>query len=540
MHEFVSILRLPDHSFGATENTCYRFEEPQTAACDVQYDYIVQEKSAKVIVYPSGSPVKYLKLRFNGNMHAVESVYGDQWERCGSNAYLEWRSVMPRRALGWFCYAKAGNRIACYGVKTGADCFAFWQIDPRGVTLFLNLCIGSDGTDLQAPLCACEVIEMVGEEGENPYNVAKRFSARLCDAPILPKEPIFGVNNWYWAYGKISRQSIQTETEYLLQMCEGTTHKPYMIIDDGWQLNRTYGTGAYIGGPWLPNDRFVNMAATAEDIQKKGAKAGIWFRPLLSLGDIPEVAKLKNSETGGIILDPTHPYTLERVANDAAQLRSWGYDLIKHDFTTIDVMSVDTLTTEQHTKFIGSSNRHFFDKTITTATAIKNLYKAIQHGAAGADVIACNAIGHLTAGIHSIYRTGQDTSGRSFEWTHRNGINSVMRLPLNDTFYRADPDCAAFTDRVDADLNLDFLEMCAITGMTTLASVTPGILTKDQMQRINAIYRIADADNCRFTIEGYDRCACPELFRSDDGTQLRSFDWERCYQGSRVVLDWMN
>lgn len=535
---FVSVLRSPDYAYGATEASPYRFEEPLSAASDVKFDYTVAGNVARVTVYPSGSPVKLLKLRFEGDMHGIESVYGDQWERNGDRAFLEWRSVMPHRALGWFCYVKGGDRIACYGVKTGADCFAFWQVDVRGVTLVLNLCNGLGGTDLSEPLLACEVTEMVGEEGEDAYAVAKRFSARLCDRPVLPKEPIFGVNNWYWAYGNITRDTIRVETDQLLAMCEGADHRPYMIIDDGWQFNRTNPPDAYIGGPWIPSDRFGCMRETAEEIHAKGAKAGIWFRPLLTLGRTPKEAWLAKSSNGGTILDPTHPYTLERVEEDARRLREWGYDLIKHDFTTIDVFGVNPLSTELHTTTLCTSDRKFFDRTVTLATAIKRLYAAIARGAGNADVIACNAVGHLSAGIHSTYRTGNDTSGRSYEWTRKVGINTMMRLPLNDTFYRVDPDCAAFTEQVDADANLDFLEMCALTGVTTLASVTPGILTPAQMKRINEIYRIAGRDDCRYAIADYDRNASPDTFVSQRG-DVRVFDWERIYHGARVQLSWM-
>ena len=536
---FVSVLRSPDNAFGETEKSPFRFEEAQSAVCDVKYEYKVEKNSAKVVIYPSGSPVKYLKLRFRGDMCGIDKVYGDQWERCNDGAALEWRSVMPSRALAWFCYVKAGEKIGCYGVKTGADCFAFWQVDTRGVTLFLNLCSGIQGADIKEPLLACEVVELVGKEGEDSFSVAKRFARMMCDSPRIPIEPVFGVNNWYWAYGKISRESVRAETDYLLEMCEGTKHRPYMIIDDGWQLNRTYNNNPYIGGPWLPNDRFGCMKDMADEIHEKGAKAGIWFRPLLTLGDIPEEAKLIPFESGGFLMDPTHPYTLERVYRDSSAIRSWGYDLIKHDFTTVDICGLSPLTSELHTATVCASNRKFFDNTQTTATAIKNLYFAIAGGCGDAEVIACNAIGHLTAGIHSIYRTGGDTSGRSFEWTRRDGINSMMRLPLNDNFYRADPDCAAVTERVDADLNLDFLEMCAITGVTTLASVTPKTLSNDQMKRINSIYRTADKDIKRYYIADYDSNANPEIFRSETGEE-RIFDWERAYDGARTVLSWFD
>ena len=538
MNSFVSILRAPDNAFGATEASPFRFEEAASKCCDVKFEYTVLENSAKVTVYPSGSPVKFLKLRFRGDLSFVDKVYGDTWERSGGNCFLEWRSVMPSRLMPWFCYLKGNGKTMCYGIKTGADAFASFAVDAHGVTVFINLTNGSGGTDLKEPIAAIELIQHEGAEGEDTYKVAKRFSSMLCDSPVLPREPIFGVNNWYWAYGRISYDSVMTETDYLMQMCKGAKHRPYMIIDDGWQLNRTYGTGAYIGGPWIPNERFGDMQRTAKAIHEKGAKAGIWFRPLLTLGDIPEEAKLRNFSAGGFILDPSHPYTLEHIKNNAATIRGWGFDLIKHDFSTIDYFGVSTLTAENSNAHLYKNKEQPYDKTKTNATIIKDLYKAIQDGAGDADVIGCNAIGHLLAGIHSTYRIGNDTSGRSFEWTRRLGVNSVMRLPLNDSLYRADPDCAAFTERVDPSLNLDYLEMCAITGMTTLASVTPGILTEEQMKRINEIYLLADRDEDRYGIVSYDKMASPEVF--SNGEAIRKFDWESAYDGARFVLDWFN
>ena len=539
--KFVSVLREPDNAFGATEASPFRFEEAASKCCDVKYEYIIGKHSSKIVIYPSGSPVKFLKLRFRGDMEFIEKVYADTWERSGGNCFLEWRSVMPSRIMPWFCYVIGGGKTACYGVKVGPDCFASWMVDTHGITLLLNLTSGSGGTALKEPLVACEVVELVGDEGEDTYNVAKRFSRMLCDGPVLPKEPIFGVNNWYWAYGRITHESVMTETDYLMQMCAGAKHRPYMILDDGWQLNRTYGNGAYIGGPWIANERFGgDMKKTADAIKSKGAKPGIWFRSLLTLGDVPEEAKLDKFSAGGVILDPSHPYTLERVRSDAAKIRSWGFDLIKHDFSTMDYFGAAPLTAENSNANLYKRQNPPYDYTKTNATIIKNFYKAIQAGAGDADVIGCNTVSHLTAGIHSTYRTGNDTSGRSFEWSRRFGVNSVMRLPLNDTVYKVDPDCAAFTERVDPELNLDYLEMCALTGMTTLASVTPGILTDKQMERINSIYLLADKDEARYGIKNYDKIANPETFVSEDGKTERTFRWDSAYDGARVFLDWFN
>ena len=535
----VSILRQPDFVYGATEASPFRFEEDLTN--DVKYEYKVDGNSAKVIVYPSGSPVKYLKLRFSGDLQKVDKVFGDQWERVGIRAYLEWRSMMASRILPWYCYLLEEGKMSCYGVKTGADCFAFFQVDTDGITLFLDLCCGADGTDLQAPLLACEVVELFGEKGEDCYQVACKFAKRMCENPVLPKQPIFGVNNWYWAYGDISHEIVMEETDQLIKLTKGCKHRPYMIIDDGWEKNRVIGltgeNGVYIGGEWEPNERFGDMRKTAEGIRAKGAKPGIWFRPLLTREELPEEVKLCQA-SGGTVLDPSHPFTLKKVEQEARKFVEWGFELIKHDFTTIEATGIVTLSSEQIDYGICKADRHYFDRTKTTATILKNLYKAIQKGAGDSEVIGCNTISHLTAGIHSTYRIGNDTSGRAFEWTRRDGVNSVMRLPLNNVFYNADPDCAPFTERVKFEANLDFLEMCALTGMTTLASIRPGVLSEEEMKEVNRVFLIADADKERYGLLDFDKNAFPERFVSADGKEIRRFNWNKIYNGSRVVLTW--
>ncbi len=539
----VSILRQPDAVYGATDASDFRWEENLTN--DVKYEYVVGEKSAKVVVYPSGSPVKYLKLRFKGNFENVDKVMGDQWERVGLNAYLEFRSIMPCRVLPWFCYLIEDGKMSCYGVKTGADSFVFFQVDPDGITVFINLCNSTVGTDLQEPLLACELVERFADKGEDYYKTAQAFAKQMCDNPVLPKTPIYGVNNWYWAYGNISHEIVMEETEQLLKLTEGCkNYAPYMIIDDGWQYGRDVTNeraGLNPGGPWIENSRFPSMKNTADEIHKRGVKAGLWFRPLLTQEDVPQDITLGVDNKGSNILDPSHPEVLKRTEELARKFaKEWGFDLIKHDFTTIDTTGITCLSGEKHDFELCVPERKFYDNTKTLATIIKNIYKAVQRGAGDAEVIGCNTISHLTAGIHSTYRIGNDTSGRCFEWTRRDGVNSLMRLPLNNALYYADPDCAPFTNRVKFEANLDFLEMCAITGMTTLASIKPGILTEEQMKKVNAVYRMADENKGDFGIANFDKNSCPEKFVSADGKTEKRYNWNDVYDGSRIALTWFD
>ncbi len=531
---FPSILNSPNFVIGATEKTAFRFEEESKRECAVQYDYIVQKDCAKIVVYPSGSPIKYLKLRFSADLSFVEKVLGDQWERSGINAYIEWRSVMANRVLPWYCVLKGGERTACYGVKTGANCFAFWQVDTHGITLFLNLKSGEDGVDLREPLLACELVESFAEN-EDCFTTVKSFCSRMCDKPVLPKQPIFGANNWYWSYGNITKRQVRAEADYLSQICKGTKHKPFLVIDDGWQVSHDPLT-EYNGGPWSANEDFSDMQKLAEEIDGKGAKSGLWFRPLLTKDEVLEESILRQT-ADGIVLDPTHPFTIEKIVQEVKKFRTWGYSLIKHDFTTMDIFGGVGSSSEKHSYSLCSETRTFFDKTKPTATAVKELYQAVQNAFEGGEVIGCNAFGHLAAGIHSIQRVGGDNSGHSFEWTRRHGVNSMMRLPQNENFFMIDPDCAVFTNKVGVQANLDFLHMCAITGVTAFASIQPNYLTEKDLTKIGDIFKIADANQTRCQIKDYEKNANPERFYCSNGEEV-VFDWDRHYCGSRSVIDW--
>ena len=118
-------------------------------------------------------------------------------------------------------------------------------------------------------------------------------------------------------------------------------------------------------------------------------------------------------------------------------------------------------------------------------------------------------------------------------------MNSMMRLPQNENFFIIDPDCAVFTNKVSVQANLDFLRMCAITGVTAFASIHPKFLTEKDLAKISDIFKIADEHQARYQIADYEKNANPERFRSSNGEEV-VFDWDRHFYGSRVVLDWEN
>jgi len=531
-HSFIDIVREPDHVLFQYNDSGVRFEEPDSREEQVsKVTFATVGGALRVTFYPSPKPVKRIKMRWNGDLSDIMLVYGDDFDRYLNK--IPWRGVTPESIMPWYFHAYDGERLTSYGVKTGADAFCHFQCDDYGITLWIDVRNGGQGAEITEPLDVCDIICDEGAEGEDPFRTAQKFCARMCEKHVPLKTPLFGANNWYWAYGNITNEIVMSEADQLMDMCRDAAAKPYMIIDEGWQMNRfTSSAGSYNGGPWEgPNYKFKDMAETAAAIHEKGAYAGIWIRPLLTSVSIPvsEAVSPAANKGNGFLLDPTHPYTLEKVAADISRLCSWGYDLIKHDFTTYDTL---------HTMPSADGPWSFYDKSITNCTMLKNLYRTIQDAAGDVVIIGCCTINHIAAGIHAVQRVGGDTSGRNFEITRLNGIKSMVRMPQNRNFFAVDPDCAAFTDMVDPQINLDFLEAAAVTGAVTLASVKPGILKPDEMKRIRAIYKIASEGGKGAVPEKWVGINNLTHFITPDGERY-AYDWYRDYNGVRSIYSWM-
>jgi alpha-galactosidase len=530
-NSFINLFRQPDDILVQTQDSGIRFEEPEEhMASPTKIEYIYSDKEARVIVHPCKVPLKRIKLRWNNRNFEIERVLNDCFDRCTNN--LAWDCMKPDRELPWYFATYDGERTHCYGVKTGCNSLCFWQIDPYGVSLWLDIRNGGNGVELIEPLTAAIVTCREGEEGETAFTACQKFCKIMCDAPKMPKQPVFGVNNWYWAYGNITYESVMKETAYLAELASDAVCKPYMVIDDGWQpLRHNNSWGNYIGGPWNGcNMGFTDMEKTAYDIAEYGCIPGIWFRALLTAKRLPDEILLQRPAAVmncGQVMDPSNPETLHEVFTDARRISDWGFKLIKHDFSTSDITG----------GIIASDGWNFYDRTKTTAQITKKFYETIQQGANDAIVIGCNTYSHLTAGIHEIHRSGGDTSGRLWEYTRRNGVNSFMRLIQNGTFFNIDPDCAAFTERVSNKLNIKFLELCAITGSTTLASITPGILNDEEKRKVRDIYKIASMKgNCAEPLDWLNT-NCPSRFLYKGKEYI--FDWYSGYNGVRMFPTWM-
>ena len=528
---FFDICREPDHVLFQYPDSVIRFEEPTSLEERTEgIGFAVKNGALAVTLYPTARPYLRVKLRWDGDLSSGLLCLGDGWERVGLSTKKDyegmWTGIEPRRRMPWYFHLFDGAALHSFGVKTGPSVFVWFECDASGISAWLDVRSGGRACELSEPLLACEVVCREGREGEIPYRAAEAFCRMMCDKPNLPTEPIFGVNNWYWAYGNITHDIVMDECSYLMEMARDAVCRPHMIIDDGWQVGHRKG---YNGGPWnATNDAFPALSEVAAEIVANGARPGIWFRPLLDADGPLEARSPGGNSEQGFTLDPSHPYTLEKVATDVRTLVAAGFELLKYDFTVID-------TVKRQSGIEGL--RPFYDRTKPSCYILRNFYRTIEQASGNANILSCNVVNHLAAGLHAAQRAGDDTSGRNFEQTRMSGVSCFTRLAQNGTFFALDPDCAAFTDMVAHDINLDFLEAAAVTGAVTIASVTPGCLTREEMARIRKIYAIASRGGLgayprRFVGEN-----APAHFVTPEGTSF-DYDWFTYYGGRREGWTW--
>ena len=295
-----------------------------------------------------------------------------------------------------------------------------------------------------ARLPPATVVVLATPAEETPIAALTRFCRRLCPAPRLAAAPICGNNNWYYAYGRnFDADAMRRDAAFLAEIASGHVNRPYCVIDAGW----TPGS-VCPGGPWTAGDpkRFPDMPGLAADIKRLGVRPGIWVRPT-ALMKVVDPRRLRSGPCTAEEkpLDLTLPENLSLIHDDIARIRSWGYDLIKHDFSTYDMFAKWGFEMGAE---LTADGWHFADQSLTNAEIILRLYRTLRAAAGDAVLLGCNTIGHLGAGLFELQRTGDDTSGRIWERTRRMGINTLAyRLPQHGTFFASDADCAAHTDR---------------------------------------------------------------------------------------------
>lgn len=444
----------------------------------------VDEEGLTIKVRAAHTPIKTLKLYWKQRIDKPIMVLGDHWERGYGD--LEWRGLMPERVLPWYFLTNDGAFTNGYGVKTGPNAMCAWQVDAHGVSLTADIRCGGAGVILgERQLDVAQVVAYRGKENQSAFEVAAVFCTKMCDKPVMPSHPVYGGNNWYYAYGKSSHENMVEDSRFISSLSDSKENRPYMVIDEGWQL--CSNSGSDNGGPWIGNYRFPDMHKLAGEMEQIGVRPGIWFRPLLAHYNIPD--SWKRYTQNGHFLDPSVPDVLVHISETIKNMTAWGYQLIKHDFSTFDLLGQwgfqmgGNVTTLPYT---------FADRSKTTAEIIGQFYQTISEASGNSLIIGCNTIGHLAAGRFEIQRTGDDTSGRDWERTRRMGINTLaFRMPQHGTFFSHDADCVGLTNDVPWELNRQWMDLLSASGTPLFVSASPTEVSKEQQKHMRDAFERA-------------------------------------------------
>lgn len=506
-----------------TKTVTAKWENDDYNLDDINVNLNQDNEHLAIFLTAQTSKVKWIKLRWN-NLSWDKNVrfLGDAWERGYGD--MEWKGMNPNRFMPWYFCAKSEAKSICYGVKVRPSAMCFWQVDSLGMTLFLDVRCGGSGVNLKgrviklADVIACEMRDCTS------FEAMQEFCGQMCEDPILPKYPVYGSNNWYYAYGKSSESEILADCDYILNLTKDIENKPYMVIDDCWQEH--HRLNEYNGGPWTKgNEKFPDMKALAEKLVQKGVRPGIWVRLLLN-----EDENIKNEWrlSHNNCIDPTNPEALNYIKEDIKRICNWGYTLIKHDFSTFDLFGKWGF---QMSPLVTDDGWHFYDDSLTSAEVVKLLYKAILDASVEASngealILGCNTIGHLGAGYMHINRTGDDTSGVIWERTRFMGVNTLaFRLPQHGKFYEIDADCVGIDGGISWSMNKQWADVLAQSGTPLFISVRPNILDETEKQELHEILKVASKQEHHVIPVDWEETTCPEHWQDKDHDIDCKYQW---------------
>jgi alpha-galactosidase len=475
------------------------------------------------VVEVTAATISRVALRWSEPVPATASILGDAWER--SYGDLQWRHHQPERFLPWYFLAHdpdTGTTTGA-GVDVRPNAFCSWTVDLDGFTLWLDLHNGGGPTQLNGRTLTAATIRTFEDRG-TPWQTLNAAVATMSSRlPARPEPaPVVGANNWYYAYGEnFDEKAVLQDATTIVELADGHPVKPFSVVDDGW-----YPGGNASGGPWDAGTPgvFDDMAGTAAAIKAIGARPGLWFRPLL-MRSPTRWASAGPHDKPGRALDPSYPEVLDQVRADLRRFRDWGFELVKHDFSTYDVFGRFGPAMGSR---LTSDGWQLHDPTRTTAEIVLAFYREIRSAADDVVLIGCNTVGHLAAGLVDVQRIGDDTSGRDWERTRKMGVNTLaFRLPQHKRFFTVDADGVPSTPHTPWELNQRFLDLVARSGTALFLSIDPTTRTDRSDQALRDGIHLALSGGDASGIEPLDWLVNTTPNRWRTGTESLHYDWSR-------------
>jgi alpha-galactosidase len=492
----IQLMRLPDSVSVSCSGTWYSLTGINEIWQheNIQVEFRNAGNGLSLFVSAPQRELEFIRCSWKQSIPTTAKLLNDHWER--SYGDLSWQAPGLSRRSPWYILVSDGIQTQAFGVKTGANSICYWQASTEILDLVLDTNSGGMGVLLgNRTLHAADIVTMENQPGENPFHTDIRFCKMMCASPKLPLKPVYGINDWYFAYGNNSRELILETTARMADLVTDWSNAPFSVVDMGWSLKPTKSATEFCWGDDFTkgNDKFGDMSAMASDIKNLGMRPGIWTRPLLANAtDKPSALiplRKDAPDSRERYLDPTIPENLQRIGATIRLYKTWGFHLVKHDYTTYDFFGKWGFEMNES---MTPPGWHFNDRTITNAEIILFLYHTIRAAALDMYLIGCNTLSHLSAGIFELNRIGDDTSGNEWARTLKMGVNTLgFRLPQHNSFYAADGDCVGLTTKVPWNKNKQWLQLLAESSAPLFISAQPEALGDEQKKYIKKSFELA-------------------------------------------------
>ncbi len=481
----ISVIQMPDEIKIRSGDVDFLLQSSDKQTWNFR-DVIVKLKNTKdaVAVFVHSPTLALQEVQMLWKIPAIKNaiVLGDAYERTYGD--ISWRQINATKKLPWYCVEHDENNTICFGVKTGCSAICYWRIADNNLQLNLDTRSGGSGVQLGGRMLnAVEIVTTKNEGNENAFTTLRRFCKQMCDKPRPVTQPVYGINDWYFAYGNNSADLILQHTSLLAPLVTNSSNKPFSVIDDGWENGTDFSR---------PNEKFPDMPKLVGEIKKLGMRPGLWTRPLLAKpGESKKILapNFQNDNKDGATLDPTIEENIQRIKNNITLYKQWGFEMVKHDYTTFDIFSKWGF--EMNDKMT-EPGWHFNDTSKTNAEIILYLYKSIRDAAGDMYLIGCNTISHLSAGVFELNRIGDDTSGKEWSRTKKMGVNTMgFRMVQHKNFYEVDGDCVGLTTAVPWEKNKQWMQLLAQSSAPLFISAQPDAVGAEQKDFIKQCFDVA-------------------------------------------------
>jgi Melibiase len=313
--------------------------------------------------------------------------------------------------------------------------WGYGVLPPPGLALELR-----EGVEERSPLVGIST-------SRDPFAAVEELVALAGDVSGVrrwPGPPATGWESWYHYGLGVDREQFLANARLLHERFGARPGFDIAQLDDGWQV--TYGA-------WWPNARLpADLSKLTADVRVLGCRPGLWLAPFMVQPNAPGLATDQpgwmirgadgepvKDRYGRWALDASNPEACRWLRDLGAQVRAWGFEMVKLDFL-----------------YLGAVEGIRHDASVTGTEALRRGVRAMADGL-GDDVyvLACgapllpvvglchgNRIGHDLAMPVLMREVGQpvDAGWTGFHGVRPQARNVAARWALHRRWFDCDPD----------------------------------------------------------------------------------------------------